>query len=83
MSMDRGKEVTMGRRALTRKETEDSIRSLAEAIHKHADDLSDSERDSLVDAVLNTIQNTQPTIRPAKKPGKNLPKRPSKIWRSK
>jgi hypothetical protein len=63
----------MGRRALTRKETEDSIRSLAEAIHKHADNISDSERDSLVDAVLNTIRNTQPTIRSAKNPGKNLP----------
>lgn len=73
----------MGRRALTRKEAEDSIRSLAEAIHKHADSLSDSDRDSLVNAVLNTIQNNRPVIRPAEEPGKNTPKRPSKIWRSK
>jgi hypothetical protein len=83
LSLDRGKEITMGRRALTGKETEDSIRSLAEAIHKHADDLSGSERDSLVNAVLNTIQNTRPIIPSAKKPGKNLSKQPSKIWRSK
>jgi hypothetical protein len=72
----------MGRRALTRKETEDSIRALAKAIHEKADKLSDTERESLVNAVLGTIQTNQPIAACVKKSDESQSRRPSKIWRS-
>jgi len=72
----------MKQRILTVKETEDSLRALAKAIHEKANELSDTERESLVNAVLATMRNNQPIAACAEKFNESQPKRPSKIWRS-
>ncbi len=70
----------MRHRGITAEEAKKSIRSLAETIHQKANTITDTERQSLADAVAEAIV---PSIRrPRKKRVKNLPKRPSKIIKS-